>query len=470
MDENLAFLSIAELAALYRRRAVSPVEVTALVLDRIHRLDSHLHAYITVAADQAMADARAAERRLADGDESPWVGIPTAVKDSLATQGIRTTANSRVLEHWIPHRDAAAVARLRGAGAVIIGKTNLNEFGWSIPGSDDLCPPPRNPWNPQYAAIGSSSGSGVAVAAGLAIAALGTDGGGSVRLPAGQMGLVGLKATHALISRVGSLHAGTVSDIGPMVRTVTDAAIALDALAVWDPEDPEARPRGQAHYRRALGDDLSGYRIGIPDGYIASVPMEAEVGRAFDQAVADLARLGASVATVDLAALEFARAANFVVLNAEHYAAHEAVLRTHWARHGRSARLYLAQAAFLTAADYLRARQVGRVVGAMVDAALRDVDALVMPTSPVVTAEAARQPEAHRRGINASFTAPFNLTGHPACSVPCGVSTTGLPMGLQIVGRAHDEGTILRLAYAYEHATPWHTLRPSLAAPRAAGP
>jgi aspartyl-tRNA(Asn)/glutamyl-tRNA(Gln) amidotransferase subunit A len=198
--------------------------------------------------------------------------------------------------------------------------------------------------------------------------------------------------------------------------------------------------------------------------------MDAEVGRAFDQAVADLARLGASVATVDLAALEFARAANFVVLNAEHYAAHEAVLRTHWARHGRSARLYLAQAAFLTAADYLRARQVGRVVGAMVDAALRDVDALVMPTSPVVTAEAARQPEAHRRGINASFTAPFNLTGHPACSVPCGVSTTGLPMGLQIVGRAHDEGTILRLAYAYEHATPWHTLRPSLAAPRAAGP
>jgi len=159
-----------------------------------------------------------------------------------------------------------------------------------------------------------------------------------------------------------------------------------------------------------------------------------------------------------------------VVLNAEHYAAHEPVLRAQWARHGRSARLYLAQAAFLTAADYVRARQVGRMVGAMVDAAFRDVDVLIMPTSPVVTAEAARRPETHRRGINASFTAPFNLTGHPALSVPCGVSATGLPIGLQIVGRPHDEGLILRLAYAYERATPWHTLRPSLGALRATDP
>ncbi|MDR7544887.1 MAG: amidase [Armatimonadota bacterium] len=470
MDEDLVFLPIAELAALYRRRAISPVDVTTLLLDRIAKLDPHLHAYITVAADQAVADARAAERRLVDGDESPLVGIPMAVKDSLATRGIRTTANSRVLEHWIPHRDATAVTRLRSAGAVIIGKTNLNEFGWSIPSPEDFYPPPRNPWNPQYVAIGSSSGSGVAVAAGLAIAALGTDGGGSVRLPAGQMGLVGIKATHALISRSGSLHVGTVSDVGPMVRTVTDAALVLEAVAAWDPEDPEARPSAQVDYRQALEAELRGYRVGIPESYIASIPVEPEVGRAFDQAVTDLARLGVPVAAVDLSALEFARAANFVALNAEHYAAHEAVLRTHWARHGRSARLYLAQAAFLTAADYLRARQVGRVTGAMIDAVLRDVDALVMPTSPVVTAEAARRPEAHRRGVNASFTAPFNLTGHPALSVPCGISATGLPMGLQIVGRRYDEGRLLRLAHAYEQATPWHTLRPRHAAPRGAGP
>jgi aspartyl-tRNA(Asn)/glutamyl-tRNA(Gln) amidotransferase subunit A len=459
-EARLAFDSIEEVAGYYRRGALSPVELTRLLLDRIDRLNPTLHAYITVAAERALADAAAAAAALARGDGGPLAGIPIAVKDSLMTQDIRTTANSRLLADWVPDRDAAAVARLRRAGAVILGKTNLNEFGWSLPSPDDLCPPPRNPWNTQYAAIGSSSGSGVAVSAGLAIAALGTDGGGSARLPAGQMGLVGFKATHALISRVGSLHIGSISNIGPLTRTVRDAALMLGVLAGYDPEDFDARPHDAEDYLDGIDAGVHGLRLGVPESYIASVPVEPEVQAAFDEALAALARFGASVRRVDLEVLTHARAANFVVLNAEHYASQETLLRSRWELHGRSARLYLTQAAFLSATDYLRAKDAGRIVGGLVDAVLDGVDLIVMPTSPVVTAEAARQPGAHRRGINASFTAPFNITGHPAFSVPCGVSATGLPIGLQFVGRKYDERTLLRAAYAYEQATRWHTRRP----------
>jgi aspartyl-tRNA(Asn)/glutamyl-tRNA(Gln) amidotransferase subunit A len=189
--------------------------------------------------------------------------------------------------------------------------------------------------------------------------------------------------------------------------------------------------------------------------------VEREVRDAFEAALREFERLGASIRTVELNVLQHARAANFVVLNAEHYASHESLLRTHWARHGRSARLYLTQAAFLSAADYLQGLEVRRLVGAAVDAVLGDVDLLIMPTSPVVTAEAARQPGAHRRGINASFTAPFNLTGHPALSVPCGMSATGLAIGLQLTARRYDEPLLLRAAHAYEQATAWHTLHPA---------
>jgi aspartyl-tRNA(Asn)/glutamyl-tRNA(Gln) amidotransferase subunit A len=465
VDSAAAFGSIEETASGYRDGRLAPTRVTRLLLDRIERLDSALHGYVTVAGDRALADAEAAERRLSAGDAGRLVGIPFAVKDSIATRGIRTTSNSRVLEHWIPAHDAAAVARLRNAGAVILGKTNLNEFGWSLPSPDDLCPPPRNPWNPQYAAVGSSSGSGVVVCAGLAIAALGTDGGGSARLPAGQMGLIGLKPTHALISRARSLHRGTLSEIGPITRTARDAAIVLDALAGYDSDDPDSAPRRPGEHLAGIDEGMRGVRLGVPRRYLDGVPVEDEIRDAFETALRECARLGASVHDVDLRALDHGRAANFVVLNAEHYAMQEATLRAEWDRHGRSARLYLTQAAFLSAADYLYALEVRDLVGAVVDDALRDLDAIVMPTSPVVTAEAARQPGAHRKGVNASFTAPFNLTGHPAVSVPCGMSATGLPMGLQLAGRRYGEALLLRIAHAYERATAWHMLRPARFAP-----
>ncbi|MDR7550937.1 MAG: amidase [Armatimonadota bacterium] len=452
---EVCFRFLTEIAALYRRGELSPTELTRMFLDRIDRLDRSLHAFITVAAERALEDAAKADCRLARGDPGLLIGIPIAVKDNIATAGLRTTCNCRVLEDWVPHQDAAVIQRLRSAGAVIIGKTNLNEFGWSLPTLDDLCPPPRNPFNREYAAVGSSSGSAVAVSAGMATAALGTDGGGSVRLPAGQMGLVGFNATHGLVSRIGVLHAGSIGDVGPLARTVADAAALLQVLATYD---PDARPRAYSDYLGLLGGSVRGMRVGVPRSYLDAVPVETEVSAAFDLALSELARLGATVTTVELPTLGYVRAANFVVLNAEHYAAHEAVLRLQWARYGRSARLYLAQGAFLTAADYLRAREVGRLARLAIDEVLQHVDVLAMPTSPVVTAEAARRPDAHRWGIGASFTSPFNLTGHPALSIPCGMSALDLPVGLHLVGRHYDEATLLRVAHAYEQATAWHTV------------
>ncbi|MCL6552093.1 MAG: amidase [Firmicutes bacterium] len=471
MDEAVAFAPLEDLQRWFRSGHVAPVELTALLLRRIERLNPLVHAYITVAADRALQEARAAQERLARGDDAPLLGIPVAIKDNLSTQGLRTTANSRLWATWIPAHDATAVARLRLAGAVVLGKTNLNELGWSVPTDDDLCPPPRNPWNPSLAAIGSSSGSGAAVAAGLAAAALGTDGGGSVRLPAGQMGLVGLKPTHGLISRAGCFQAGTLSDVGPLVRTVRDMALVLNVLAGHDPADPVTRQDRAADYVAGVEDGVRGLRLGVPWSYVDTVPVDADVRQAYEAALQEFSRLGASLHTVDLRVLEGARAAAFVVLNAEHYAAHEATLRTHWSRYGRSARLYLAQAAFLSAADYLQARRLGTLVAHAVDRVLDQVDVVVLPTSPMVTAEAARRPEVHRCGLNASFTAPFNLTGHPALSVPCGVSrATGLPMGLQLVGRRGDEVRLLRTARALERVRPWPTQPPGVASLPTEGP
>jgi aspartyl-tRNA(Asn)/glutamyl-tRNA(Gln) amidotransferase subunit A len=244
--------------------------------------------------------------------------------------------------------------------------------------------------------------------------------------------------------------------VGGLTRTVHDAALLLSITGVYDEGDPDAEPHADADYVAALRGGLAGIRVGVPERLVDTAPVEPDVREAFHQALDDLRRFGARVAVVEVPLMEQARAANFVVLNAEHYAAHASLLGPQWARYGKSARLYQAQGAFLTAADYIAAREVGRMAGRAVDAVLTDLDLLAMPTSPVVTVEAARRPEAHRRGMVGTFTGPFNLTGHPAFSVPCGMSAEGLPIGLQLVGRRYGEPVILRAAYAYEQATAWH--------------
>ncbi|MGH2559737.1 MAG: amidase, partial [Thermomicrobiales bacterium] len=258
--------SLTDLAASLDARELTSRELVDLYLERIRSFDRRFNAYVTVAEEEAVRQADETDRRRRTGEVlPPLAGIPIAVKDSIPTAGIRTTANSRLLEHWVPDEDAAAIRQLRDAGAIVLGKTNLNEFGWALPAESDLTPPARNPWNPSYAAIGSSTGSGAAVAAGLCAAAIGTDGGGSARLPAGQNGLAGIKPTHRRVSRLG-MDDSSISEICPMGRTVADVALMLTAMAGYEEQDWQSWPEPCPSFSEQLTADVRGWRIGVPRG------------------------------------------------------------------------------------------------------------------------------------------------------------------------------------------------------------
>jgi aspartyl-tRNA(Asn)/glutamyl-tRNA(Gln) amidotransferase subunit A len=451
MSRALHERPLTELASDLRERRLSSRELVQHYLTRIRSFDDRFNAFVTVTEDEALALADETDRRLKAGERlPPLAGMPIGVKDSIPTAGMRTTANSRLLECWIPDEDAAGIRRLREAGAIVLGKTNLNEFGWALPAEGDLTPPARNPWNPAYAAIGSSSGSGAAVSAGFCAAAIGTDGGGSARLPAGQNGLVGIKPTHRRVSRLG-MDDSSISEICPMTRTVADAALMLSIMAGYERDDWQSWPEPVPAYAAQLTADVRGWRIGIPRRDVEEAGLEPEVAAAFEAGLAALRRLGVELVDVVTPGLSDARAANFVILNAEAHAAHLPTLRATPEKYGRSALVYHWMGGFLTATDYLNAKQIGLRVRNLLETRFRDVRVLVTPTSPVVTAEAARRPESHRRGANAAFTSPFNLTGHPAISVPAGISaSTGLPIGLQFVGPLFDEMTLFQIAHAYE--------------------
>lgn len=451
--EELHFLTVAEAGRRIREGSLSPATYVEALIERVRRLDPMLRSTITLASESALAAAQVAESELERGAwKGPLHGIPIGIKDCISTAGLRTTANSRLCSDWIPSDDAPAVAALRAAGAIVFAKLNLNEFAWSIPSEDDLYPPPRNPWSPDHFAMGSSSGSAVAVASGLCPAALGTDAGGSVRQPAANCGAVGLKPTHRLIDSSGSLGARTICELGPITRSVEDAALLLGALV-----------GGNTSYVDSLKRSPGRVRVGVLSRYIDLAQSDPQISAAFSEALRVMSDLGMEVLEVEIEGLAKAAAANFVVLNAEAFAAHEQTLRARMAAYGLSARLYHAQGAFLSAADYIAALSVGEAVRGRVDDSLVAVDALATPVVPVLTAEAARTAKAQpHTGGSAIFTAPFNLTGHPAIAIPGGMSREGIPIGLQLVGRTGGEADLLRLAYAFEQATPWQAMHPPL--------
>jgi len=451
--EELHFLTVAEAGRRIREGSLSPGTYVEALIERVRRLDPMLRSTITLASESALAAAQVAESELERGAwKGPLHGIPIGIKDCISTAGLRTTANSRLCSDWIPSDDAPAVAALRAAGAIVFAKLNLNEFAWSIPSEDDLYPPPRNPWSPDHFAMGSSSGSAVAVASGLCPAALGTDAGGSVRQPAANCGAVGLKPTHRLIDSSGSLGARTICELGPITRSVEDAALLLGALV-----------GGNTSYVDSLKRSPGRVRVGVLSRYIDLAQSDPQISAAFSEALRVMSDLGMEVLEVEIEGLAKAAAANFVVLNAEAFAAHEQTLRARMAAYGLSARLYHAQGAFLSAADYIAALSVGEAVRGRVDDSLVAVDALATPVVPVLTAEAARNAKAQpHTGGSAIFTAPFNLTGHPAIAIPGGMSREGIPIGLQLVGRTGGEADLLRLAYAFEQATPWQAMHPPL--------
>ena len=460
---ELCTRSLSEVAALIERREVSPVELTTAMLTRIERLDPTLHAYLTVTPERALAAARAAESELARGKRrSPLHGIPIAVKDLCAARGARTTCASRVLGDLASDVDATVVRRLESAGAVLLGKQNLTEF--ALMGYHPALPRPRNPWNLQCDTGGSSSGAGAATAAGLCFAAIGTDTGGSIRYPSAWCGVVGLKPTYGRVSRAGVFPlAASLDHVGPLARRVADAALVLDAIAGFDPDDPTTLREPPPSAVPAADAGVRGLRVGWDERFVRD-GTHPEAADAIERAVRTLAAAGADVRPVDVPPVEAVLPAWPVLCSAEAAVAHAPTFPLRAADYGPTFRTFLEYASTLRAQDYAaqhcaRMEWSGRLRGVF-----EQVDAIACAstfmTAPPLELIDPYAPFDTDFVPFLRFTAPFNFSGNPTLSIPCGFSDKDLPYSLQLVGRHGDEALLCRLGHTYEQATDWHRRRP----------
>ena len=464
---ELCFQSISQLAAGINTRRVSPVEITQAYLDRIQQVDAQLNSYITVIADRALQEAREAEKQIGrSGPCGPLHGIPLAHKDIAATSGIKTTCGSKVLKDHVPDADATVIERLRAAGTILLGKLNMNEFATIVPSVH--FGPVHNPWQLDHSAGGSSSGSGAAVAAGLCAGALGTDTGGSIRIPAALCGVVGLKATHGRVSLYGVTPlAWSLDHIGPMTRTVADAALMLQAIAGYDARDWVSSDVPVADYTAKLTGDIKGLRLGVPRRFFPDAT-DPEVQRAFATAVNVLEGLGAHIEEVTLLDLDQAWSIAQVTINGEANVWHEPYLQTQAKDYGPQVRAFLELGKSTLATDYVKAQRAKARLRQAILAVCTPLDALLTPGALVPAPRLdARSVMIDGREVKllqamVSATSPFNLTGQPALTVPCGMSASGLPLALQIVGKPFDEATVLQIGHAYEVHTSWHAQRPPI--------
>jgi aspartyl-tRNA(Asn)/glutamyl-tRNA(Gln) amidotransferase subunit A len=458
------FLTIAEAARLIQQRELSPVELVDSRLARIEQFDGKLNSFIRLLADQARTDARAAEAEIKAGKyRGPLHGIPIGLKDIYETAGVATTGHSKVMQDHVPKADAFSVTRLRDAGAIVMGKLATHEFAFGGPSFDLPWPPARNPWDTTRFTGGSSSGTGAAVAAGLVLAGTGSDTGGSIRGPAAFCGLAGIKPTYGLISRRGILPLGfSLDHAGPMAWTAEDCAILLQAMAGHDPADPGSANHPIPDYRAALGRDVKGLRIGlIRHFYERDNEANAATRQAIDAAAKTLAGLGCSVRDVTLSPLADWAACGVTIMLSEAYAIHEANLRSRFTDYGEIFRDRMVLAGLITATDYVQALRRRRELIAELDTAMADLD-LVMTAAAPSEAPPIDQVPKFTIMDRPSLTIAFNVTGSPAMSVCCGYTDSGLPLSFQIVGKRFDDATVLRLAHAYEQATPWRGRRPNL--------
>ncbi|MBI2858701.1 MAG: Asp-tRNA(Asn)/Glu-tRNA(Gln) amidotransferase subunit GatA [Chloroflexi bacterium] len=456
--------TIREAGQLIKSRALSPVELTRTFLDRILALDHKVKAYVTRLPESALAEARAAEVEVLRGSYRGLLhGIPLAHKDLFDTKGVRTTAQSKVFEHRVPEEDATAVARLRQAGSILLGKLAMYEFAVAGP-ETSLFEPARNPWNLEHIPGASSSGSGAALAAGLCMGSLGSDTAGSVRSPASYCGVVGLKPTYGRVSRYGMVPLSwSLDHAGPMARTVEDTAILLQAIAGNDPKDPTSSQTPVADYGAALHEDIRGIRVGVPAHYCFAegTGVDPETRAAVEKAFATLSNLGARVEEVVVPSLELAPVAYNVISMSEAFSYHQRNFQSQPHNYVDQFRKRVYLGALFSANDLVQAQRMRRRISRGFADVLRRVDVVALPTSvrPAPRFEG-YDPFATMMGV--SLTAPFNLTGLPAISIPCGFSLKGLPIGLQIAGNTFDESTVLRVACAYQRATSWHERRPPI--------
>jgi len=463
--DDLCYLSLAEASRALRQKTCSPVELAHACLERIGRYDAKLHSFITLTADLALSQAKEAERELYAGkDRGPLHGIPIALKDLYLTKGIRTTCHSAVLADWVPDYDATAAAKLRDAGAILLGKLGMHEFAFGGPSVDAPFPAVRNPWNTEHIPGGSSSGSGAALAAGFCYGSLGSDTGGSIRTPSSHCGVVGIKPTYGRVSRYGVVPLSwSLDHAGPMARTVEDCALLLQAIAGYDPNDPASAEEPVPNFCAELKDGIRRLRVGVPrqNWFDENLGVDPRTEKLFDRALKTLQDLGATLVDIDGRPFSLARKANQTILVCEAYAYHEERFQRMAEKFGSSVRRRMLEGAFLSAADYISALRARPVLNDRMAENFSRVDVLAMPTAP-------RPPDAfatmdpNEQNLRPNFTNPFNLAGLPAISVPCGFTEGNLPAGLQIVAPAFQETTALRVAYAYEQATEWRKRRPPL--------
>ena len=478
--------SLKELSASLAARKISSVELTGLFLGRVKALNGKLNAFITIEAEKSLAQARSADERIARGKGQPLTGIPVAHKDIFVARDWLTTCGSKILSNFVAPYDAHLIERFNGAGAVLLGKTNMDEFAMGSSSESSFYGPVKNPWNPACVPGGSSGGSAAAVAARMAPAATGTDTGGSIRQPAALSGVSGLKPTYGLVSRYGMIaFASSLDQGGPLAKSAEDLALLLNVIAGFDPRDSTSIEREPEDYTRELDKPLSGLRVGVPKEHFGE-GLASDVGAAVEAALATLERLGAKRVPIELPNSGLSVPAYYVIAPAE---ASSNLSRFDGARYGYRAKDYadLADMYCKTRAEgfgaevrrriligtyvlshgyydayYLKAQRVRRLIARDFTEAFKRCDLVIGPTSPTVAFPiGAKTSDPVQMYLNDIYTIPANLAGLPAASVPCGFGAGGLPVGLHIVGNYFSEARILNLAHRYQRETDWHAREPA---------
>lgn len=459
---ELYHLTIREAAGLIESKQLSPVELTQALLDRIDAVDGDIKSYITLLRDEALAQARAAEAEIQAGNyRGPLHGIPMGHKDLYDTKGILTTGQSKLYEHRVPTEDSTAIARLNEAGSILLGKVAMFELAMGGP-ETSLFDQTLHPYGAEYATGGSSSGSATAVAVGTAMGSLGSDTGGSIRGPASSCGIVGHKPTYGLVSRYGVLDLSwSLDHCGPMTWTVEDSALMTQAIAGYDPKDPASANVAVPNYSESMREDVKGLRIGVPEHYCFGKESgtDEEVETLVKKALEDLESLGAHVEPVTIPCLEYAPQVNIVIIMSEAYSIHLPNVRTQPEKYGENFIKHLYTGGLFSAADYIQAQRARSVIRREFHEVMKGVDLLALPMGHSVVGKL----EDFTPGkslYGPSFMAPFNQTGMPAISLPCGFSKNGLPVGMQIAGRVFDDATVFRAAYTYQQHAGHYKNRP----------
>jgi aspartyl-tRNA(Asn)/glutamyl-tRNA(Gln) amidotransferase subunit A len=484
---ELSKLTIVKAHQLLKEKKISSVELTQSCLNRIRDVDKSIHACVTICADSALEEAETADKVIRSGNITPLTGIPALIKDNMCTAGLRTTCSSKMLENFIPPYNATVVSKLKNSNAVILGKTNMDEFAMGSSTENSAFSPTKNPWDLGRVPGGSSGGSAAAIAADEAIYALGSDTGGSIRQPAGFCSIVGLKPTYGRVSRFGLVaFASSLDQIGPMTKTVTDCALVMNAIATYDECDSTSVPYPTPDYTVALVPDVKGMRIGIPQEYFIE-GMQPEVKTSMQAAIKKFEELGAAVDwEVSLPCTKFALAAYYILAPSEASAnlarydgfkygfsyqdtdsIWETMEKTKQLGFGTEVKRRIMLGTYALSAGYydayyLKAQKIRTLIKREFDQAFEKYDVLVTPTSPTVPFNlGSKVGDPVQMYLSDVCTLPINIAGVPAISIPAGFDN-GLPIGMQIIGKPFDEEAILRLAFAYEQATDWHSIKPPI--------